>query len=385
MRVLFVTQTPEYGGAEKHMIDLVRRIDSSIHCRILCFSEDFYSEALNDRPNVQVLKLPLIQTKKFRSFFRVFWKHSAEVIVLVKGIYEHYPLSAYMAARMSGSHRLIALEHLIPDPPPGPEAGRGLWESARRLFGWRTRYLLARKVQSRLSHVTVCVSEAIRRRLIQEYGYPNDQTVTIRNGIDLRYYSSPLGQGRVKGVVVEQEEIPKTIVCAARLSSVKRLDLLLDALALLGKSQIGWRCLILGAGPLEGALREQAQRLALLDRVSFVGRVQDVRAYLRTADLFVLSSEKEGLPLALLEAMAMGVPAVVTDVGGTGEVVIHGQNGLLVKAGSVENLEGAIAYLLVNHEERRRMGEAARLHMQQHFNIEVSMDRLKQVLLAARA
>jgi len=111
-----------------------------------------------------------------------------------------------------------------------------------------------------------------------------------------------------------------------------------------------------------------------------VGHVSEVRSYLRTADLFVLSSKKEGLPLALLEAVAFGAPAVVTDVGGNGEDIIHGQNGLLVKVSSVAGLEGTINYLLIHDEEHRRMGEAARRHIQQHFKIEESMERLKQVM-----
>lgn len=380
--VIFVTQTPEFGGAEKHLVDLIRRIDDHVPCVVVCFSEDFYSETLKQKRNVQVVRLPIICTDKFRSFLRVFRQHRAHVIVLVKGIFDHYPLSAYLAARVSGARRLVVLEHLIPDPPPGPEGGSGPLGLLKQWFGWRSRFLLARKLQGRLSHATVCVSEAIRRRLTQEYGYPEEQTITVRNGIDLGYFIDAQREAsRVGGRAGEEGQQPLTIVCAARLSFVKRLDLLLDALHLLGQSHTNWRCLILGTGPLRDELIAQARHLSLLDRVSFVGQVPDVKPYLTQADLFVLSSEKEGLPLALLEAMAAGVPAVVTDVGGTGEVVVHGKNGLLVKSGSVEELERAMAYLLVHHEERCRMGKAAARHMQDHFNIEESMGRLKQVVL----
>ncbi len=382
-RIVFVVQTPEFGGAEKHLSDLVWRIDGSIQCKILCFGEDFYSEVMRNRPNVEVIKLPQIKTHKLMSFWQVFSQYPADVIVLVKGVFEQYPLSAYVAARLSRTGRLIAFEHNMPNALPDLVMDRGLWGAIRKLIGWRTRYIFAKRLQGRLSHITVCVSEAIRRCLTQDFGYPNDRTVTIRNGIDLGYYHST---GRANEIRLErpgQDGKPKTIVCAARLSPAKRLDLLLEALAILGRSQSGWRCLILGTGPLEKELRDQAGQLGLDQLVTFVGHVDDVRPYLRTADLFVLSSEKEGLPLALLEAMAFGVPPVVTDVGGTGEVVIHGQNGLLVKAKSVAELERAISYLLTRHEERIRMGEAARLHIQQHFNIEASMGRLSQVLCSA--
>ncbi len=382
MRILFVTQTPEFGGAEKHLIDLVRRIGDSAHCTIVCFSGDFYSAALHAQPHVQVVKVPRITKRKLWSFWRVFRRYPADVIVLVKGIFEHYPLSAYVAARACGARRVMALEHLIPDPLPGPSPGGGVAGFLRRLIGWRTRYLVGTALQGYLCHVTVCVSEAIRRRLIDEYGYPTSRTITIRNGIDLSHYGSVRLRERIgSGSPNEGGPACVTLVCAARLSSVKRIDMLLDALAGTVKRYGGWRCLILGAGPLESELRERAQRLGLSAWVTFVGQVADVRPYLREADLFVLSSEKEGLPLALLEAMAAGVPAVVTDVGGTREVVVHGQNGLLVRSGSVEELERAINHMLANPEERRRMGEAARAHVQQHFDINISMERLTRTVL----
>jgi len=102
---------------------------------------------------------------------------------------------------------------------------------------------------------------------------------------------------------------------------------------------------------------------------------------LEAADLFVLSSDKEGLPLVLGEAMAYGVPCIATAVGGNSEIVSHGQTGLLVKPRSPEQLAEAIEYLLAHPEERYRMGANALRRVQEHFNIEDSMKRLKRVVL----
>ncbi len=383
MRVLFVTQTPEFGGAERHLIDLVQRFDRSIECHILCFSGDFYSEALRDQPNVRVFKSTLIRERKLWSFWKIFRRHRADVIVLVKGIFDHYPLSAYLAARCSGAHRVVALEHLMPDPFPAPDAANGVRGGLKWLIGWRRRYGWMMKLQGRVAQLTVCVSDAIRKRLVSEYGYPATRTVTIRNGIDLQFYSASRNLDAPQVAVERPEtETQVTLVCAARLSSVKRIDLLLEALALLQGDCDGWRCLILGGGPLERDLQEQMVALGLSQRVQFLGHVSDVRPYLKGADVFVLSSEKEGLPLALLEAMAAGVPAVVTDVGGTSEVVVHEQNGLLVRSGSVEELARSLRRLVRNAEERRLMGQAAREHMVRHFDIDESMNRLKRAVLA---
>ena len=234
------------------------------------------------------------------------------------------------------------------------------------------------KLQSYLADLTVCVSDAIRRRLVDEYGYVAERTVTVHNGIDV-------GQFVPRNLSSEASSSQATsveIICVARLSQVKRIDVLLRALAIVVKTHQNWHCSILGAGPMEMELRSLTDELKLDGYVSMLGSQPDVRPYLQRADLFVLSSEKEGLPLALLEAMASGIPAVATEVGGIGEVVVHGQTGLLVKPGAVEDFALAISHLLVHVPERHKMGRAARLRVQECFDIEQSMERLKDLILS---
>lgn len=241
--------------------------------------------------------------------------------------------------------------------------------------------MAAKRWQGTMADTTICVSEAVRRRLVDEYGYPASRTITIRNGIDCRRYQPrepsldilASGPSRVS---------PVTIVCAARLSSAKRIDVLLEALSMLRADSVLWRCQILGAGPLEAELRARANQLGLSELVTFVGYVEDVRPHLRQADLFVLSSDKEGLPLALLEAMACGLPAIVTEVGGTGEVVVQNETGLLVRRGDAEGLARGIRQLLGNAGSREKMGLAARRRIHEHFEIEQAMQRLQSVIVA---
>jgi glycosyltransferase involved in cell wall biosynthesis len=175
------------------------------------------------------------------------------------------------------------------------------------------------------------------------------------------------------------------VLCISNLNPQKRIDVLLDAFCIVSKNHPSAKCVIVGAalssGPLESKLRTQAVELGLASKVIFTGHVSDVRPYLEVADLFVMSSDKEGLPLSLGEAMAYGVPCIATDVGGNKEIVSHGQTGLLVKPRSPEQLAEAIEYLLAHPEERCRMGANGLRCVQEHFNIEDSMGRLKRVLL----
>jgi len=135
----------------------------------------------------------------------------------------------------------------------------------------------------------------------------------------------------------------------------KRIDVLLDALARVAVKALAFRCIIVGGG-LADALSSQCTRLGLSSRVSFVGHAEDVRPYLEAADCLVLSSENDGFPLALTEAMASGLPCIATNAGGNAEAVVHGSTGSIVSRNSTGELAGAIEYLLVHREERRTIG-----------------------------
>jgi glycosyltransferase involved in cell wall biosynthesis len=171
------------------------------------------------------------------------------------------------------------------------------------------------------------------------------------------------------------------LVCTARLSEHKRLDLLLLAIARLVRDGVGCKCIIVGDGPLREELCEQALALGLSGHVLFEGFQRDVRPYLQAADAFVLSSATEGMPLSLLEAMACGLPCIVTDVGGTTEVVTDGVHGLVVPPGSADKIADAIAYLVRHPDERVQMSVMARERVRHEFDIETRMAELRDVIL----
>jgi glycosyltransferase involved in cell wall biosynthesis len=121
------------------------------------------------------------------------------------------------------------------------------------------------------------------------------------------------------------------------------------------------------------------RELGLEQNVLFAGSAADVRPYLAAADVFVLSSDREGLPLVLLEAMAFGLPCVVSDAGGAREAVRDGVNGFVVEPGSAPALEEGIERLFASPELRARMGESSRRIAEQEF--EGSMAAVGSALL----
>lgn len=138
------------------------------------------------------------------------------------------------------------------------------------------------------------------------------------------------------------------------------------------------RLLLVGQGPAEADVRQQVRDLGLEDTVLFLGQRDDAPRVAGSLDVFVLPSLFEGLAIALIEAMALGRAAVVTGVGGLGEVVRHGENGLVVPPGEPRALADAIVTLLRDGSLRRRLGEGAR-HRAADFDIRRAVKRVLEV------
>ena len=373
-RLVFIYHSPHFGGAEKHLIELTRALSGRDDCVIWFDPTDFYTEPLGPRSQVQVL--PRSYRICHRTVLKFWWdlrKLKPDVVVLVKGIADIYPWSTYAAASAVGAKRVVAIEQLIAEPPPQAVEARGWKGVLRAACGWRARYMWGKRLQGLLIDKTVAVSESVRQRLVEEYHFPAESVTTIYNGIDLAQFRDCRADAGKDGAVVN-------IVCVARLSPVKRIDLLLESLARLLAHPVPWVCRIVGGGAMEIELREMARELGLANRVEFVGHVKDVRPFLEQAQLAVLSSEKEGLPLSLGEIMGCGIPCVATDVGGNREIVVHGRTGLLVEFGSPAKLAEAIAFMLSKPAERRKMGEEAKRFVHDRFDAGRMIDAYQSVL-----
>jgi glycosyltransferase involved in cell wall biosynthesis len=381
-RILFVTYTKYDGGAEKHLADLIARLDLSIIApTVLCYGDDFFTTILNRKLNLNVT----ICTEKLPTHFLTYWftlvKFRPHIVVFVNAFPTFFPWYAHLAARLCGARRVSTIEHIIANAPPARIVGDGFVSRVRRAIGWRARSILRMKIRGLLTDRTICVSKAVRGRLVHDYGYPGGRTLAVWNGVDVIHYRPGNGALRVtrKELQISDDEI--VLVYVGRLIGQKRVDILLSAIAKIRDEGARCRCIIVGDGPFEEELRKLSVDLGIGSAVLFVGYQEDVRPYLEMGDVFVLSSRQEGLPLALGEAMAHGLPCVATDVGGNGEIVVHGETGLIVPPGSAEELAGAVKYLIERGDERRRMGGNARKRVEECFNIEERMAELRAILL----
>ncbi|MFF0746548.1 glycosyltransferase family 4 protein [Streptomyces sp. NPDC004111] len=159
----------------------------------------------------------------------------------------------------------------------------------------------------------------------------------------------------------------KTVVSIGRLSHQKGLDMMLDAWAEAAPQVPGWKLKLYGAGELEHSLKKQAKELGLDDSVEWAGQTRDVVGALHGASVFAQSSRGEGFPLALLEAMACGVPCAAFDCApGVHEIIQDEVDGLLARPGNTPELARQLVRLMQDQEMRDRMGDLARKNVQRY-------------------
>ncbi|HEY1064472.1 MAG TPA: glycosyltransferase family 4 protein [Pirellulales bacterium] len=190
------------------------------------------------------------------------------------------------------------------------------------------------------------------------------------NGIDAGEVIARAEQGRADAEADFAAFSPDAfrLVMLARLEPVKRVPDFVAACALLARRGVNFGAVIAGVGPLHGALQRQIDSVGLSDRVKLLGWRENAPALLAAGDAAVLTSEKEGVPRSLMEAMALGKPIVATNVLGTQELVRHERTGWLTPCGAPAALADRLAELADDAPLRRWFGEAGRKRIAEHFD-----------------
>ena len=224
--------------------------------------------------------------------------------------------------------------------------------AARRLYRWADRLVRP------LTTVTICVSEREREAGLAAGTCDGDRTVVIPNAVDVAGARRFRPAGRERPL----------LIAVGRLKAPKDFLTLVRALGKLPPD--AFDALIVGEGPDRSRLEEEIGSLGLLGRIRLTGERRDVPELLAGADVFVLQSASEGMPVSVLEAMAAGLPVVASRVGGVPEQVDDGGTGLLVEPGDPDALAAALGRLLEDGALRLRLGSAARARAEEAFDLE---------------
>ncbi len=213
---------------------------------------------------------------------------------------------------------------------------------------------------------------AWRRRVV-----PRERAVAIPNGIDPT--TMPTSADGVRARAEEGWDTSPVVMTVARMTPQKDPSTWLRVAARIAASRSDVRFVWVWGGETAQEVRDEAHRLGIADRVDFVGYRPDARRLVAGANVFLLTSRFEGLPYSLIEALAVGVPVVATDVTGTRDVVRHGVTGLLSPAGDVEGLASHVLSMLRDPKRAAALATAGREDVVQRFSIDTMVEATARV------
>jgi glycosyltransferase involved in cell wall biosynthesis len=218
------------------------------------------------------------------------------------------------------------------------------------------------------NHAVVVVLSSRMKSSLADHGFNLPAVQLIPNGVDITRFNP----AHVENALDGREQVA---VCVAKLRYEKGIDVLLQAWCLVHQQAPQARLIIVGDGGLRFQLEGLAEALGIARCVEFTGLLGDIPAQLHRGSVAVLPSRWEGMPNALLEAMACGLPCVATRVSGSEDIIQHGINGLLVGPEDYRGMALALLSLLQDRPLAQKYGQAARETVERHYSFEQVMDR----------
>jgi glycosyltransferase involved in cell wall biosynthesis len=361
MRSLSIVHTENscgWGGQEIRILTEARGMQDRGHRMTLVAPPEAPIAAAGKRIGLAVVPLP-IQKKRLPG-----------VLALRQWIAANRPQIDVLNSHSSTDSWLCAIAcATLSDPPPIVRT-RHVSTTVRNRIGTRWLYVHA------TAHI-VTAGEALRRQLARDNEIPAERMTSVPTGIDLaRFVPGDAVAARARLGLPERP----TLGIVATLRDWKGHEYLFDAIARDKAAWSDWQVLVIGDGPYRDRLDTRLARLGLADDIRFVGQQDDVVPWLQALDLFVLPSYgEEGVPQAIMQAMACAIPVVSTPVGAIGEAVEHRVTGLLVAPRSAEALATGLAVLRDDSALRARFAAAARGRAELDFGQDRMLDRMEAI------
>jgi glycosyltransferase involved in cell wall biosynthesis len=360
LRIGFCLHAMQVAGAEVLVSQIIYRLKDHIDPTIFCLDsigqlgEELQSQGI---PVVVLNRKPGLDIAMARRYATELNQRQIQLV----HAHQYTPFFYTALARFRGANRtkILMTEHGRHYPD--------VVSSKRRFVN---RWFLTRYAD----HSTACCRFSAQA-LEQNDGFRNVEV--LYNGIDLANHPARKSDSERADLRARLGMRPdqKYIVCIARFHPVKDHPTLLRGFAELAKTEPNVRLLLVGKGPDEDSLRALASDLGIADRVEFWGVRRDISNILQASDVFSLTSVSEAASITLLEAMANGSPVAITDVGGNGEHVRHGEHGLLSPRGDASALANNLHQLVNLPDFASDLAIAARERIDREFRLEKAISR----------
>lgn len=363
VRVCHVAMGDLWAGAEVQLLALMTYLVrlGEFECSVILFNEGRLARELRKLPlSVSVISekhhSPIGIAYRLATIFRetrpdIVHTHKYKDAIL-----------ATIAARCVGVRCVIRVIHGMPEP------FKGLSNVNMAIYTMVDRF-----VTSWLVDKVVAVSADIEKALVRIYR--ENRVVRIHNGIDLEVVQVRT-QRSEKRKEWHFDDTVTLIGTVGRLVPVKGHTVLLEALRILRQSDRTVMLLVVGDGPLRGHLESEVKRLGLEGFVRFAGHQAESYDFINMLDMFVLPSLHEGIPMVLLEALALKKAVIASRVGGIPEVVLHGQTGMLVSPANADELAAGISAIIEDREMALALGLAGRRLVESDFSASMMVDRV---------
>ncbi len=337
----------QVGGSEKLACDISIHLDRNVFEPVVCALDvegDLAKELEEHQIGYHVFRRNGIAPEICQRLYRYIKAHRIDIVHT-----HHFTqlLFAALPARLAGA-QIIHTEH----------------EYYSYCESGLSRAMI--KPLARLCHRVTAVGPGVAEYFIKTIGLSRNRMSIIPNGVDLRRFNCDPGPVREE-LRLDQDHI--VIGTVGRLEPEKDQKTLLEAFRHVKEKQSTMRLVIVGNGRMADELKSHAKRLNIAEHTLFLGTRRDVPRLLSAMDVFVLPSVREGLPIALIEAMASRKPVVASDIGGVRDLIGHEENGMLVEAGDVEALSKSLLQLVASPALRNRMGESGRRFVERSYSL----------------
>lgn len=343
------------GGLENGVVNVVNGLDpSAFRSSICCLQHSGEFASRIHHREVTIYEMGLRSGNDIRLPFRLanHFRHTRPDIVHTRNAEAFF--YGFIGAKLAGVPVIVHSEH-----------GRTLPDKRHRMMiqRWLTNW----------TDAVFAVSMQLKDDLVMHLRLPSDEIEVLYNGVNLDRFASRQRAGARKMLGFNERTF--LVGSVGRLVPVKNYDLLVRAVAGLREAEL----ILIGDGPERSSLEMVARAFGVGDRIHLLGHRDDIEDLLPGLDVFVLPSFSEGMSNTLLEAMAAGVPAVASNVGGNRELIRNAIDGFLFESGDLNSLRRHLERLCNDLELRLQMGRSAAAHTRDCFSLNAMIDRYERL------